>query len=93
VADIVEQRGESNVAVLCQAAGQVIRAERMLEPGMRGPGIDEEGMAELPHVSQALKRRRVDHGHSLGLEADVIPKRVANDLERQTRASGLGPGA
>ena len=60
----------------------------MLEPRMRRTGVDEEGVPELPHVPQALKRRRIDYGESLRLEADVVPERVANDLERQAAKGG-----
>src|SRR3954468_22742438 len=70
----------------------MIRAERMLEPGVSGAGINEKRMSELPHVPQALKRRGIDDGQSLGLEADVVPEGVADDLKRGARDSGLGVG-
>ena len=62
-------------------AREVIRAQRMLESGMGGAGIDEEGMAELADVAKPLHRCGVQHGQRRRVEADVVPERVANDLE------------
>ena len=38
-------------------AGEVVGAERVLEAGVGGAGIDQEGVAELADVAQALHRR------------------------------------
>ena len=35
---------------------EMVGAERMLEPCMRRTGVDEEGVPELPHVAEPLKR-------------------------------------
>ena len=92
VADVVEQGrqadGQSFVAVDLAERGdgatrQVIGAERVLEAGVGSAGIDEERVTELAHVAQALDGRRVEDRQRLRFEADVVPERVANDLERQ----------
>ena len=83
VADVVQQRRQPDIAILGYPPGEMIRAERMLEPRVCRAGINEKCMPELPHVPQALKRRGIDNGQSLGLEADVVPEGVANDLKRQ----------
>lgn len=43
-----------------RAAGEMVGANRVLEPGVRRTRIDQEREAELTHVSEALKRCRVD---------------------------------
>ncbi len=93
VSDVVQQRGEPHgqpfaladageLAALLErgqrTARQVVGAERMLEPGMGGAGVDQESMAELPHIAEALERRRVDRGHGGGFQSDVVPERIAN---------------
>ena len=68
--------------------GEVIRAEGVLEAGVGGAGIDEEGVAELAHVAKALDGGRIEHAQRRTVQPDVVPQRVANDLEavRQRRA-------
>jgi len=63
------------------AAGEVIGAERVLEAGVRGAWVDQERMAQLPHVAQPLHRGGVDDRERFGVEPDVVPERVADDLE------------
>ncbi len=96
MADVVQKRGESHgeaivlgdpvqLAALLErrqgAARQMIRAERMLEPGVGGAGIDEEGEADLADVAQALERRRVEREQRRPVQADVVPEGVADDLQ------------
>ncbi|MNC97019.1 hypothetical protein D3C83_145460 [compost metagenome] len=58
----------------------MIRAKRVLEAGVTGARIYEKGQAQLPHVPQPLERRRVDEAQREGLDPDVVPERVADDL-------------
>ena len=90
VADVVEQRGETHRQAFLRigipelrhdAAREMIGAEGVLEPRMGSAGIDQKRVAELAHVAQALYGWRVEDGKRLGLKADVVPERVANDLE------------
>ena len=69
-------------------ARQMISAQSVLEPSVGGAGIDEERVTELADVSQSLYGRCVENRERLGLEADVVPERVANDLVGGTRDSG-----
>jgi hypothetical protein len=46
-----------------------------------GAGIDEKCVTELADVAQALHGWCVENRERLRLEADVVPQRVANDLE------------
>src|SRR5216117_4242874 len=59
----------------------MVRTEGVLKPGVRGARVNDKRVAELPDIAQPLERRRVDDRERLGLEADVVPQRVANDLE------------
>jgi len=59
----------------------MVGTQGVLKPGVRGARVNEKGVTELPDVPEALERRRIDDRESLGLEADVVPQRVANDLE------------
>jgi hypothetical protein len=43
-------------------------------------GVDEEGVPELPNVAQALEGRRVHDAGGRGLEGDVLPEQVSNDV-------------
>src|SRR5258705_356537 len=79
--DVVQQRGELYLELFGYAAGKMVRAECVLKPGVRGARVNEKRVAELPDVPQTLKRRCVDDRERFGLEADVVPQRVANDLE------------
>lgn len=61
-------------------ARQMVGAQGVLEASMGGAGIDEKSVTELADVPQALYGRCVENRERLGLEADVVPERVANDL-------------
>ena len=51
-------------------------------------------MAQLPHIPEPLKGRRIDDAQSLGLEADVVPERVAYDFKRHdTNLAACGSAA
>ena len=94
--DVVQQRGEPDgqalrlrdqleLAALLEARqrapGQVVGAERVLEPGVGGAGIDEEGVPDLAHVAESLDGRRVQREERGAVEADVVPERIADDFE------------
>ena len=96
VPDVVEQGGEPDretvvgrhvleLAPFLQAregaARQVVGAEGVLEPGVGGAGIDEEGVADLADVAQPLHRRRVQREERGAVEADVVPEGIADDFE------------
>ncbi len=67
----------------------MIRTERVLEAAVRGAGVHEEGVAELADVTEPLDGGRVDHREGVGVESDVVPQRVADDLEAE--AHGADP--
>ena len=92
VSDVVEQGCHVDVQLGRGTPRQVIRPQRMLEARMGRTGIDEKCVAELPDVAEALEGWRIDHRQCLGLEADVVPERVADDLELG-RAQALGPAS
>ena len=107
VPDVVEQGRQLEAAQLGRRRGraprrllelrqrparQMVGAERVLEPRVRGAGVDEERVSQLAHVPQPLHRGRVHHGECLGVEPDVVPQRVADDLELAHRATGIGRG-
>ena len=94
--DVVQQGGEAGgqAVVLARRVefaplgeggqgglGQVIGAEGVLEAGVGGAGIDQEGVAQLSDVPEALQGGRVEHAQRRPVEADVVPERVADDLE------------
>ncbi len=94
--DVVEQGGEPDretiggrhvleLAPLLQAregaTRQVVGAEGVLEPGVGGAGVDEEGVADLAHVAQPLHRHRVQREERGAVEADVVPEGIADDFE------------
>ena len=96
VADVVQQRREPQCHAVAlgdlgefaallergeRQAREVVGAERVLEAGVGGAGIDEEGVAELADVAQALHRRGVEHRQRGLVEADVVPEGIADDLE------------
>ena len=58
-------------------SGQVICAERVLEAGVRGAGVDEVRQPELPNVSEPLENGRVDELHGQRVDTDVVPQRVS----------------
>ena len=89
VADVVQQRGEADrdavvlgdagqLAPLLQrrqgAPGQVVGAERVLEAGVGGAGIDQEGVPDLADVAQALNGRGVEGQQRRAVESDVVPR-------------------
>ena len=61
----------------------MVGAEGVLEAGMSGARVDEEGVTELPDVAQTLEGGGVHHPHRGRLQADVVPERVADDLGAQ----------
>ncbi len=81
VSDVVEQRRQLDVQLGGGTSRQMVRTQRVLEARVRSPRIDEKGVAELADVAEALEAWRIDHRQSLGIEADVVPERVADDLE------------
>src|SRR2546422_3934429 len=99
VADVVQQRGQLEPHAICgreprvprvlelgeHAPGEMIGPQGVLEAAVGGARIDEEGMAQLAHVAEALHGGRVDYRDGLGVEPDVVPERVANDLEARQR--------
>src|SRR5439155_25227203 len=54
VADVMKQRGELDVQLLGYTAGKVVCPQRVLKPGVRGAGVHEKCVTELPDVPQAL---------------------------------------
>jgi hypothetical protein len=96
VANVVEKGGESDTnslvggdelghAALIEcgecASSEVIGAQRMLEARVRRAGIDQIRIAELPHIPQTLDCRGVQHRQRIAIHSDVVPERIANDLE------------
>ena len=59
--------------------GQMIHADGVIESGVRRPGIDEVGEAELPDVAEPLESLRIHDAHSRRIESNRIPQRVPND--------------
>src|SRR3989449_3516806 len=81
MADVMQQRRELDLQLFGDTTGKMVRTQRVLKPGVRGARVHEKCVTELPDVPETLERRRIDDGERLGLEADVVPQRVANDLE------------
>ena len=94
VADIVQERGGGDdlglvardlierprlAQVRDGATGEMVSPKRVLEAGVRGPGIHEMREAELPNVAQALHRRGVQELLRGGVHADVVPQGVADE--------------
>ncbi|MBW8768155.1 MAG: hypothetical protein JF589_00190 [Gemmatimonadetes bacterium] len=71
-------------------AREVVRAEGVLEARVARAGIDEVGQPELAHVAQSLEGARVDEPQRERIDADVVPERIANDLERHARKVARG---
>src|SRR5438067_10139087 len=96
MADVVQQRGELDVQLVGDAPREVVGAERVFESRVGCARIDQKSVTELADVAESLHRRRVDESESLGLEADVVPERVADDLELvhcgALRLTAGGPG-
>jgi len=70
----------------------VIGADRVLEAGVRGAGINEIRQAELADISEPLKNIRVDEPESQLIDPDIIPQRVAQDFKSHARPGGPNPG-
>jgi hypothetical protein len=70
----------------------VVGAERVLEAGVGGAGIDEEGVAELPNIAEPLDGGRVQDLQRRSVQPDVVPQRVANDLKAVGRMGGWPDG-
>src|SRR5690606_7273724 len=51
------------------------------EPRVRGAGIHQERVTQLPHVAQPLEGGRVDARDGQGFETNVVPEGVANYVE------------
>ena len=94
MADVVKQRRESHpkrgggldasyrlLELSQRAAREMTGAERVLEAGVGRSGIDQEGVAQLADVAEPLHGRRIHDGQCLGVEADVVPERIADDLD------------
>src|SRR5262249_820863 len=60
---------------------QVVRAEGVLEPGVGGAGVDEEGVADLANVPQPLDGCGVQREKRRMVEANVVPERISDNLE------------
>ena len=60
---------------------QVVGAERVLEPGVGGSGINEVGPTELPDVPKTLEYVGVDKRQRQVIDADVVPDGIAQNLE------------
>src|SRR5882762_5568732 len=86
MADVMQQRRELDLQLLGDTTGKMVRTERVLKPGVRGARVHEKRVTELPDVPQTLERRRIDDGERLGLEANVVPERVANYFKRRRTA-------
>jgi hypothetical protein len=54
--------------------------ESMLEAAVGRARINQERMADLAYVAEALDRRRVQRRESRGIYANIVPERVADDL-------------
>ena len=71
------------------APGQVVCAQGVLEPRVGRAGIDEECMTQLSYIAQALHGGCVGDRECLRIEPNVVPQRIAYDLEA---AHGRGGG-
>jgi hypothetical protein len=96
VSDIVKQGGQPyretaffrdrvQLAPLLQRRqrqlGQMIGTKGVLESGMGGTGIDQEGVTQLANIAEALDRRRIDQPHNTAIHPDVIPEWIADNLK------------
>jgi len=85
MADVMQQCGELDLPLLGYPAGKMVCTERVLKPRVRGAWVNEKCVTELPDVPQTLEGRCIDDRERLGLEADVVPERVANYFKRARR--------
>ena len=74
-----------DLRLLGDTAGKMVCTQRVLKPRVRGARINEKCVTELPDVPQTLEGRRIDDRERLGLEADIVPERVANYFKRARR--------
>ena len=96
VPDVVEQRGRANYRLLLladrrsvfsfakegeRASGEVVGAECVLKTRVCRAGIDQICPPELAHISQSLKDVRINELECEVIDPNVVPDRVAQDLE------------
>jgi hypothetical protein len=70
---------------------QVISPQRVLESRVCGAWIYQVRPAKLADVSQPLKDLGVDELEGEIVDADVVPERVAQNLEARASLASLGP--
>jgi hypothetical protein len=73
------------------ASREMVRAKSVLESRVRSAGIYQVRPAKLTHVTQALENLGVYELERQLIDSNVIPDRVAQDLESHARASVWGP--
>jgi hypothetical protein len=71
----------------------VIRSKCVLEPGVGGAGIHEEGMTDLPDVAKPLNSWGVESEQGGVIYADVVPERIADDVGKGGKGGKVGKGA
>jgi len=84
----MEERGDQNEepVLRCEPeltarnTGKVHRADRVLEPGVAGTGVDKERKPELPDIAQALDRRRIKERQDPCIHFHIAMDRVFDDL-------------
>ena len=95
VSDVMKQRGRPHDGIVASAerpafalgeqgqrtAGQMVRAQCVLEARMGRAGVHEVRQPQLTHVAQSLHDTGVDQPHREVIDPDVVPQRVADDLE------------
>ncbi len=106
--NVVQQRGGANDSRLIwrnigelplfveqsqRFAREMMRAKRMLKSRMRGAGIHEVRQAELTHIAQALHDERVEQRKRECIQPNVIPQRVAQDIQGRVVYQRFGPAA
>ena len=105
VADVVQQGGQPHrEAVLLRhrrelvpflqrgerASSQVVRAERVLETGVGGAGIDEKGVPYLAHIAQPLDGGGIEEKNGGPVEPNVVPERITDNFEVGGHAGAAG---
>ncbi len=110
MADVVEQRGVTRPRAGQRTGtwsssprassawralpGQVIGAEGVFEAGVGGAWIDQKGVAQLADVPESLHRERIEQSQRGVVERDIVPERIADDLEASWAvAQTAGPAA
>ena len=94
MADVVKERGRLRDRALLERhapqlaalleerdgeSGEMVGAERVLEPRVSGAGVDEVRQPELPNVPEPLENGRVDELQGERVDTDVVPQRISND--------------